>query len=107
MSKLITAPDTERLEKLFKDDLTCRMVYGLEVCGAPAQYKIIMACCGGSDFLCAECLAEASRPQMPRGTLLKSPFMTVTDEDRGYFGCGLCSTMHQSWKAAVKETIRL
>jgi hypothetical protein len=93
MSAIITAPDTEHWEKLFKDGLTCRATYGLEICGAPAQWKIIMSCCGASDFMCAECFAEAQK------------FAPPTKAD--YFGCSSCSKLHPTWNAAVKESYRI
>lgn len=107
MSALISAPDTAHFEKLFAEDLTCRVVYGTVACGNPAQWKIIMACCGGSDFLCAECFYDMStkRPEiskMHQGRLLMPPMA-----DTGYFGCSLCRKVHPTWAAAVKESIRI
>lgn len=106
-SSTIYAPDTQKLEKLFLGDLTCKMVYGTVVCGAPAQWKVIMACCDGSDFFCAECFVECSRPPLPRGTVLKAPGFLLTDAEPGYFGCSLCHTVHKSWKDAVKESVKI
>lgn len=107
MAQLITAPDTEAFERLFKDGLTCKMAYGNEVCGKPAQWKVIMACCGASDFFCAECFTDAATPQLPRGTLIKTPWKTVTDQAPGYFGCSHCLKVHDTFAQAVKEKIKL
>jgi hypothetical protein len=93
-SKLIYAPDTSSLEKLFKGDITCKVTYGTEVCGKPAQWKIIMACCGASDFFCAECFQEAATTK---------PLFDVAD----YFMCSSCHKTHHTWSQAVKEQHRI
>lgn len=102
-----TAPDAAAFEKLFKGELTCQMVYGLAECGAPAQWKVLMSCCGGTDFFCGECFVDAATPQLPRGTLIKTPIKTLTDQEPGYFGCRHCNTVHRTWKEAVKESSRI
>ncbi len=114
MSKLITAPDTETLTKLFNEGLTCRVSYGTEVCGKPAQWKIIMSCCGASDFMCSECYQDAKASDAPNlkialqnteaRKLLGDP---LYDPEGGYFGCSHCHHIHPTFAAAVREAVKI
>lgn len=74
-------------------DKLCQVLYGLEHCGNPAKWKIIMTCCGGSDFLCHDCLQDVSQ--------------TEPSARPDYFACGLCGKTHHSWRRGVKEVSRI
>lgn len=92
MSALIL-PGKTAVEDLLKKPLLCQVLYGLEHCDKPATWKVVMACCGGSDFLCEQCMVDAAK--------------TAPNQPNDYFGCGLCGVTHHSWKRGVKEVMRI
>lgn len=94
MSKL--AERATELDHLFGHDQKCQVLYGLTPCENRAQWKVIMACCGASDFMCADCFADASDDT-------PSPEKLGTN----WFACGGCGKSHKSWKDGVREVRKL
>jgi hypothetical protein len=91
---LLDKPVTS-LDRLFANNVPCRAQYGAQRCGNKAKWKIIMSCCGFSDFLCDDCLANA------QNTDKKLPSWN------DYIGCEGCAKLHPTWTSAVKEIVSI
>jgi hypothetical protein len=90
-NKLIYAPDTANLEKLFQGDLKCKVTYGTQVCGKPAHWKVILKCCGVSEFYCPECYQS----------------MATTPDLTSWFECSHCHTTTRRWNDICREASRM
>lgn len=96
MPSSLVLPGGQTLDKLFGHDQKCNVLYGLEPCPNRAQWKVIMACCGGSDFLCNECFADASDDSKPRES-----------DPTKWFACGMCGKSHRRWRDGISEARRM
>lgn len=91
----LTRPTPVSIAKVGRERKQCTVDYGSQKCGKPAKWRVVMACCGHNDFLCNPCLEMGQH----------GPAHPKPGED--YYGCEGCSTLHPTWKSAVKEVIKL